>query len=73
MLSKAALLHKSRQRISVSAVDSLLETKLPNSIQVYGNQVAIEKLSSLVIKFALIWEMSGFVNVPPEKWMTVSL
>lgn len=59
--------------IRVSAVDPSLKTKLPNGVQVYGNQVAVEKLSCLVFEFASIWKMSGFVNIPPERWMTVPL
>lgn len=73
MPPKANPLHESRQGIRVSAVDPSLETKLPNGVRVYGDRVAVEKLSSLVAEFASIWEMSGFVNVPPERWMTVPL
>lgn len=33
----------------------------------------MEKLSSLVAKFASVWKISGFINMPSVKWMTVPL
>lgn len=73
MPPKAAPLHEFYQGIRVSTVDPLLETKLVNSVKVYGDQVAVERLSSLVTEFSSIWEISGFVNMSPERWMMVSL
>lgn len=64
---KATPLHDSRQGIKVSAVDPSLETRLSNGVRVYGDPVAVEKLSSLVAEFASVWEMSDFVNMPPER------
>ena len=73
MPPKANPLYESCQEIRVSAVDPSLETKLPNSVRVYGDQIVVEKLFFLVAEFASVWEMSDFVNVPSERWMTVPL
>lgn len=73
MLPKAIPLYESHQKIRVSTIDLSLKTKLPNSVRVYKDQIVIEKFSSLVAKFASVWEISDFVNMPFERWMTIPL
>lgn len=46
ILPQATLLYESCQVIRISTVNPSLETKLPNDIRVYGNQVTVKRLSS---------------------------
>lgn len=66
------LFHK-RNGITIPSADAGLETKLLNGIMIYGDDQAIEKITRLVNEYLSIWEFSGFVQVPPERWMKVHL
>ena len=50
-----------------------LETELPNGIKIYGDKEAVDAITRLVNEYPSIWESSGFVQVPPERWMKVHL
>lgn len=50
-----------------------LAIRLANRIRVYGELLAVQKISDLVDEFPSIWEPSGFVQIPPKRWMTVPL
>ena len=50
-----------------------LEIELPNGIKIYGDKEAVDAITCLVNEYPLIWESSGFVQVPPERWMKVHL
>ncbi len=50
-----------------------METVLDNGVKVYGDAVAIKQIANLVAEYPTIWESKGFVQIPPEKWMTVPL
>ena len=54
-------------------IDSLLETVLDNGVKVYGDAAAVEQIAELVVEYPTIWESQGFVQIPPERWMTVPL
>ena len=66
------LFHK-RNGITIPPVDAGLETELLNSIEIYGNSQAVEKITYLINKYPSIWESSGFMQVPPKRWMKVHL
>ena len=59
--------------ISMLALEPDLKTCLANRIRVYGQPLAVQKISDLANEFPSIWEPSGFVQIPPERWMTVPL
>lgn len=59
--------------IKVPAPEPGLETRLANGIRVYGDPLEVQKIADLVDKFPSIWEPSGFVQIPPERWMTIPL
>ncbi len=40
---------------------------------IYGDEQAVQKIATLVDEFSTIWDSSGFVDIPPERWMTVLL
>ena len=67
------LLFHERNGITILPADTGLETELPNGIKIYRDRQAIEKITYLVNEYPLIWESSGFVQVPPERWMKVHL
>ncbi len=50
-----------------------IETELPNGIKIYGDREAVDAITRLVKDYPTIWESSGFVQVPPERWMKVHL
>ena len=72
LLTSPFLFHE-RSGITISPADVGLETELPNDIKIYGNRQAVEKITRLVNEYLLIWESSGFVQVPLENWMKVHL
>ena len=49
------------------------ETELPNGIKIYGDREAVDAVTCLVNDDPTIWESSGFVQIPPERWMKVHL
>ena len=53
--------------------DSSLETILSNGVKVYGDATAVKQIAELVAEYPTIWESQGFVQIPPERWMTVPL
>ncbi len=59
--------------IRVPTLEPGLEIRLANGIRVYGEPLAVQQISDLVDEFPSIWEPSGFVQIPPERWMTVPL
>ncbi len=50
-----------------------METELPKGIKIYGDREAVDAITRLVNDYPTIWESSGFVQVPPERWMKVHL
>ena len=67
------LLFHERNGITIPPADAGLETELPNGIKIYRDRQAVEKITRLVNEYPSIWESSGFVQVPPERWMKVHL
>ena len=61
------LLFHERNGITIPLADAGLEIGLPNGIKIYGDSQAVEKITHLINKYPLIWESSGFVQVPPER------
>lgn len=53
--------------------DSSLETVLSNGVRVYGDTTTVRQIAELVAKYPTIWEFQGFVQISPERWMTVPL
>ncbi len=53
--------------------DTSMETVLENGIRVFGNANAVKQISDLVAEYPSIWESQGFVQIPPERWMKVTL
>lgn len=62
-----------RSGITIPPNGTSLETELPNGIKIYGDKDAVEQITRLVNEYPSIWESSGFVQVPPERWMKVHL
>lgn len=54
------LFHK-QNGITILSANIGLETELQNSIKIYGDKQAIERITYLVNKYFLIWEFSGLV------------
>ncbi len=55
------------------ATDSSLEIVLSNGVRVYGDETVVRRIAELVAEYPTIWESQGFVQIPPERWMTVPL
>ena len=53
--------------------DVASETKLPNGVRVYGNKHDTGILSDLVNEFPTLWRDQGFVQVPENDWMQLTL
>ncbi len=53
--------------------DTLMEKVLKNRIRVFENANAVRQISDLVAEYPSIWESQGFVKIPPERWMKVTL
>lgn len=62
-----------RNSIIILPADTNLETKLLNSIKIYGNKKAVEEIMRLVNKYLSIWESLGFVQMPRERWIKIHL
>ena len=58
---------------ATATTDLAKETKLPNSIMVYGNRHNTQLLSNLVDEFPSVWKDKGFVNVPKDRWIKITL
>ena len=67
------LLFHERNGITILPADAGLETKLLNGIRIYGDRQTVEKITRLVNEYPSIWESSGFLQVPPERWMKIHL
>lgn len=61
-----------RNGISISSFIDL-ETELRNGIKIYGDRETVGSITRLVDEYPSIWESSGFVQIPPERWMKVYL
>lgn len=61
-----------RNRISIPPTGDM-ETELPNGIKIYGDKEAVDAITRLVDDYPSIWEFSGFVQIPPERWMKIYL
>lgn len=59
--------------IKVLILEFGLETCLANRIRVYGDPLVIQKISDLVNKFEFIWKLSDFVQIWPERCITMLL
>ncbi len=55
------------------ATDPSIETVLDNGVKVYGDPAAVKQIADLVAEYPTIWKSKGFVQIPPERWMTVLL
>ncbi len=53
--------------------DPSIERTLDNGVKIYGDKHAATLLAQLVAEFPTIWESQGFVQIPPERWITVPL
>ena len=49
------------------------ETRLDNGVMVYGDAQATTALSDLVAEFPQVWKDEGFVNIPEDRWMKITL
>ena len=49
------------------------ETRLDNGVMVYGDAQATTALSDLVTEFPTIWQDEGFVKLPQDDWMKITL
>ena len=49
------------------------ETRLSNDVMIYDNSHEIKILSNLMKEFPTLWKNEGFVNIPEENWMKLSL
>ena len=58
---------------SATAPDLAKETKLDNGVMVYGDAQATTALSDLVAEFPTIWQDEGFVKLPQDDWMKITL
>lgn len=58
---------------SLLPTDSSLETVLNKRVRVYGDPTAVKQIAELVVEYPTIWKSQGFVQIPPERWMTVPL
>ena len=58
---------------ATTTTDLAKETKLPNGIMVYSNRHDTQLLSNLVDEFPTVWRDEGFVNVPEDRWMKITL
>ena len=61
---------------SVSIVGTVLaagEIKLQNEVTVYGDEIVRKSLGSLIEEFSTLWIDKGFVDIPQEEWMKLSL
>ncbi len=58
---------------SLLPTNSSLEMVLSNRIRVYRDSAAIKQIAELVAKYPTIWESQGFIQILPERWMTVPL
>ena len=61
--------------LSQQDVPNLLakETRLPNGVMVYGDKHATSSLANLVSEFPSVWKDEGFVKVPQDDWMKITL
>jgi hypothetical protein len=50
-----------------------LETKLPNCVTVYGNELTAQKLGALVAEFPNLWRDVGCVDLLMDQWMRIPL
>lgn len=53
--------------------NSSLKTVLSNGIKVYRDITAVRQIVDLVAEYPIIWKSQGFVQILPERWMTVLL
>ena len=65
--------HFNRLAIAISSVNPSLKTKLANGVMIYGDKQDVQRIAVLVDGFPTIWDSSGFVDIPPEGWITVPL
>lgn len=42
-------------------------------MKIYNNRQAVEKITHLINEYPSSWEFSGFVHVPPKRWMKLYL
>ena len=40
---------------------------------IYGDKQVVQRIAVLVDEFPKIWDSSDYVDIPPERWMTVLL
>ena len=53
--------------------DPSMERTLDNGVKVYRDKHAATLLARLIAEFPTIWKSQGFVQILPERWMTVPL
>ena len=49
------------------------EVRCPNGVMLFGDDDAIRALTALVQDFPTLWVDNGFVRVPEDEWMRISL
>ena len=49
------------------------EVRCPNGVMLFGGEDAVRALAELVEEFPTLWVDNGFVRVPEEEWMRISL
>ncbi len=55
------------------ATNPSMETVLDNRVKEYGDTGIAKQIANLVVEYPTISESKGFVQIPPERWMTVPL
>ena len=60
-------------RPALLLIDASMKIVLENGIRVFGDTNAVRLISDLVAEYLSIWESWGLVQIPPERWMKVSL
>ena len=72
VMAAAALLSTACPSTS-TAPNQPCEQRLNNGIMVYGDQPTRATFESLVNQFPTVWQDTGFVDIPEDKWMKLSL
>lgn len=56
-----------------SPTDPSLETVLDNGVKMYGDAVTVRQIADLLPEYPTIWESQSFVQILPDKSMTILL
>ena len=61
------------QKPLAATQDLATEARLPNGVMVYGDAQARAQLADLVAEYPSVWKDEGFVKLPQEDWMQLTL